>query len=329
MEQVIQYVSLDIVQLVLDHLSLPDLVNLHDAYLDIPKLSSLCQITGQHRLSSYFANSPQTKISMIIDGERLNYKRFRNELYRQYSTGRHIRARPFRAVISQTRVERNFVGGDQHSRMGTKTQVGKPQMLLREDNIQRLLNERLDEEEMRWWRSDYTFQPGLHGDGSYGPAEIVACGLSLFSSTGNNGLFEKIHLEYDTEDVIIPKTSISEQDAGDNGEHILRTISHHLPLTKLSYHVENMQEGHHGGFDLPLSWAAMLGKKMVCTVVFKESVRQRQDTRKTFYPKGGPMEMLSLELRWDVSLSEDLCRRDVLDFWGQHDEKKENRNMGF
>jgi hypothetical protein len=315
--QVIESISLDICQLVLDYLSLADLVNLHHAYTsDIPKLAYLCKSTCQHRMSAFFTKSPEFRLFLTIDGERLNYKRFRNELFRQYHSGRHVHAFPFRAQFSQLDVERKYLGGRQALSLQDQGRgCGKTQMCL--------VGELSQQDESR--RRENTYQPEYHGDGSYGPSEIVTCSISFYNKSRTNSkpddgtMSEKIILEYDTRDINIPKSAMSETEL-DDGQHMLRTISHRLPLTRVSYYSftrTTPTENDTGGlkFDLPLEWAGMLGKGIYCTVLFKELIRRYE--RHTFFPRGGVMEMQSVKVKWHVNLTEEGCRNDVIDLWDQ------------
>jgi hypothetical protein len=313
--QVIESISLDICQLVLDYLSLADLVNLHHAYTsDIPKLAYLCKSTCQHRMSAFFTKSPEFRLFLTIDGERLNYKRFRDELFRQYHSGRHVQAFPFRAEFSQLDVERKYLGGRQsQSQQYQGRGCGKTQMCL--------VGELSQQDQSRRWEN--TYQPDYHGDGSYGPSEIVTCSLSFYNTSRTDSqpddgtMIEKIKLEYDTRDIDIPKTATSETEL-DDGQHMLRTISHHLPLTRVyykSFKPTTPTDNGTGGlkFDLPIEWAGMLGRGIFCTVLFKEVIRRY--ARHTFFPRGGVMEMQSVEVKWDVNLTEEGCRNDVIDLW--------------
>jgi len=281
----------------------------------------------------------------IIDGERLNYKRFRGDVYRQYATGQFVRARPFRPEFNDGELERGFTVKE-----GGKTELG--------------LGWAGTGDGRTGWISERVYRPGFHGDGSYGPTEVVTCRISFglpshstalaaspsdhdtstadadadadadtsnTATSETNATFDRIELQYDTRDIHVPKSSTTESDPED-GIHLIRTITHSLPLTKLSYISRvPVQPSQDPGapsqdrglpsrdalqvIDLPLEWAAMLGGRVTCTVVFKETLRRYEGH--VFFPQGGMMECLEVGVKWDVVLCEELCRPDVIALWGQ------------
>jgi hypothetical protein len=229
-----QSIPVDIYVLILDYLPVKDLHALHRAYPDIGQIAQIAHWRSMLRLCSLITKG-ETHIKAIIDGDRLYYKRYRSEPFRQVRlNGRAAPAMPFVPFDSQAKFDREFVGTN-----------SAPQIVLSPTPDQR-------------YHSLYA-----PIDRSGAPGEVVTVEVSFTMDD------EIVSIEYDTRDVLIENPIFEEYH--EDGVHLNRIVSHRIPLVKATWRGIDDKEGH----DLPTDWFELLGFQCFVKVVFTERLPDR------------------------------------------------------
>lgn len=261
---------MDVFVLILDNLSLKDLAALQIAFADVESMSRIAKWRSMLRLCDLVTKGMPRIDRTVIDGERGYYKMFREEPFRQMRLqGKAAATRPFLPFYPTTTFDREFRGT-----------LHTPQMALYPTPEQRLQT---------------MYMPI---DNSGPPAEVVTVVVTFSSDE------EVISLEYDTNDMVV-HNGIS-LDYHKDGRHMTRTVSHKLPLIKVTCRRIDAKVG----YELPRDWIQLLGMEAFVNVTFNERLQERR----SFYWTG-TANMLSFEMRWNLNLTQWSCPADLFDIW--------------
>jgi hypothetical protein len=229
-----QSIPIDVYVLILDYLSLADLGSFQAAYSTEPQMSQIAKWKSMLRLCELFTKG-KIQVLPTIDGDRLYYKQFRDQPFRQnWLRGQCAATRPFRPFTASNTFERTFTGTENAAKMVLTPEEGQ-------------------DFNSRYAPIDNTGAPG----------EVVRVEVS-FTLRG-----EIIHLEYDTEAITVHAgvTMVYSED----GEQLTRTLRHRVPLIKATCRRVEEKMGH----ALPKDWVEFLGMNVFVRAVFVEPVDNR------------------------------------------------------
>jgi len=266
-----QGIPVDIYVLILDYLSVSDLGVLQAAYPDVGQIAQIAKWRSMIRLCNLITQGTPF-VKTFIDGERQFYKINREEPFRQIMLrGRTAKARPFTPFGLSTRFERTFIGGKRDPKMVLTPMEGTLFCTV--------------------------YAPT---DRSGAPKEVVKTDVTF--TLGE----ESLVLEYDTEKIVLPNGET--QYIKDDEKHMLRTLSHRVPILSAKWRAGNMEKWE----TLPTDWMELLGRQCFVKVVFMEDIAERQSL---FW--NGEAKMLSFELFWEMNLNEWCASPEVQQIWGR------------
>jgi len=267
-----QSIPVDIYILILDHLSLRDLASFYTAYALEPKMSQIAKWRCMIRLCNIFTQGCIQAIP-IIDGERLYYKQFRDQPFRQIALRGASRAtKPFRPFDEKTRLDRIFRGNYLDAWMGLRPSQDQ------------FINTR--------------YQPI---DNTGAPGEVVRVDVTFTYAE------EVIHLEYDTNGVELHNPFDVEVDP-DDATAKRKSLHHRIPLVKATCrHVDDDER--RGGYAIPTDWMEFLGSEVRVKVEFVE--REVATSGFGLYWRG-TASMAAFEMAWRLRLLERCCSADII-----------------
>jgi len=267
-----QSIPVDIYILILDRLPLRDLASFYTAYALEPTMSQIAKWRCMIRLCNIFTQG-RIQAVPVIDGERLYYKQFRDQPFRQVALRGASRAtKPFCPFGERTCFDRVFRGNYLDAWMGLRPSEGQP------------INTR--------------YEPI---DNTGAPGEVVRVDVTFTYAE------EVVHLEYDTKDVELHNPFEVEYDPDD--ENAKRKLLHHrIPLVKATCrHVDDDER--RGGYSIPTEWMEFLGSEARVNVEFVE--RETPTGGFNLYWRG-IASMRVFEIAWKIRLLERCCSADII-----------------